>query len=266
MDLNGKRIVITGAGSGIGRALTALLIKYDVEILAIDINIKGVLKNSKIEPYLCDVSNPKAIDKLFDHAIKKGGIDIFIANAGFPYYEVIDIPDWDHITKIFATNVFSPVYACEAMKIRCKEKPYLVVINASAMAELSMPGYALYSSTKAAAASFADGYRFEPGNKNKIMTVYPIATHTNFFSKAGSEVPVPFPIQTPEKVAKAIVQGVLKNKKKVYPSFLFSTISILNRFIPFLLDIYTAFEKRKLVKWYEQKKLMSGTAPGKKGS
>ena len=44
-----------------------------------------------------------------------GGIDIFIANAGFAYYEQLDEADWDHIASIYQTNVFSPFYAAVRM-------------------------------------------------------------------------------------------------------------------------------------------------------
>ena len=40
-----------------------------------------------------------------------GKIDIFYANAGYPYYEVFDYVDWDRTKRMFETNVYSPIYS-----------------------------------------------------------------------------------------------------------------------------------------------------------
>ncbi len=62
-------------------------------------------------PYTCDISSALNIDRLFVDAKQiLGGIDIFIANAGFAYYGEIDKPDWINIEQIYRTNVFSPLY------------------------------------------------------------------------------------------------------------------------------------------------------------
>ena len=60
-----------------------------------------------------------------------GGIDLFIANAGFAYYEKIEKPDWDHLTRIYQLNVFSAIYATEKMQDLNKGRPYKVVMTAS---------------------------------------------------------------------------------------------------------------------------------------
>lgn len=78
------------------------------------------------------------------------------------------------------------------------------------------------------------------------MIVYPIATRTQFFDSAGKKVPVPFPSQTAETVAKQIVKGILSDKKEVFPSFLFRFIQILDRFLFFPLKIYQKMEAVKL--------------------
>ncbi|QNU68905.1 SDR family oxidoreductase [Ruminiclostridium herbifermentans] len=79
-----------------------------------------------------------------------GKIDIFFANAGFAYYEKIAKPDYQHIEDIYKVNVFAPLYICEKMYELNKDRDYKVVITSSAMGMLSLLGYALYLSTKAA--------------------------------------------------------------------------------------------------------------------
>ncbi|TGL10788.1 SDR family NAD(P)-dependent oxidoreductase [Leptospira meyeri] len=248
MELKNKRIVITGAGSGIGKETMLQVLKYEgVKVLACDLNEKNILSHPNVIPYKCDVSKKENLDKLLKDADKKlGGIDIFYANAGFAYYEVIPNADWERIDRIYSTNVFSPLYCLVSLNHSRKE-PFLFVVTASAMSHLSLPGYALYSSTKAAVRSFIDAFRFELKPGNRVMVVYPIATRTQFFDAAGKKVPVPFPSQSPETVAKKVLKGIESNAKEVYPSLLFRFIQILDRFLFFILPIYQKIEASKLV-------------------
>jgi len=249
MDLVNKKIVLTGAASGIGLALLHLLAGQPVQILAVDVNetaLKTVCNDlvqlpgggktvplGKVIPYVCDLSAPENVDTLFDFALAKfGGIDLFIANAGFAYFEQIEKADWAHIEKIYRVNVFSTLYIIEKMQALFGDKPYKVAVTASAMAHIAVPGYAIYSSTKAALDRFADGYRWQMEDPRRLMLAYPITTRTNFFQSAGSAVPMPWPIQTPVVVAKAILNGIRKDRQRVYPSFMFQLVLLLKRFLP----------------------------------
>lgn len=247
MELKNKRIVVTGAASGIGKETVLQMLKHEnVKILACDLNEKNVISHPNVIPYKCDVSKPESIDKLMKDADKKlGGIDIFFANAGFAYYEVIQEPSWERIDRIFRTNVFSPFYTVITLN-RKRKDPCLFIVTASAMSHLPLPGYALYSSTKAAVRSFLDAYQCELKPGNRTMIVYPIATRTKFFDSAGKQVPVPFPSQTPETVARQIVKGILNDRMEVFPSFLFRFIQFLDRFLFFPLKVYQKMEAIKL--------------------
>jgi len=249
MELKNKRIIVTGTGRGIGKALVEAMSTYDVTIIAVDRHKdrleelkKGIAKKARVITYVCDVGSQKAVDTLIDYALKKiGGIDIFIANAGFSYYEKIMRPDWKHIENIFETNDFSPIYAAEKMKVVMKGKPYYFLVIDSAVSKLPLPGYSLYCSTKAALDSFAESYRYELSKNATFALCYPIATKTDFFNSAGKDVPVPSPAQTPEQVAKAVIRGIIKNKESIYPSKTFRAFMVVDRLCP------------PLARWYQNK-------------
>ena len=183
MNIKGKNIILTGASSGIGLDLLKKLSRFDCKILAVARTIEKVeFDHPNVTKYPCDISDPEKLDGLFEHALSLWGhIDIYIANAGFAYYERIDNPNWTHIEKIYKTNVFSSFYAAEKMKDLNKGRAFSMVITASAMSFLSVPGYSLYSSTKAAIRGFAAAYRYELEKGQKLQLVYPIATRTSFF-------------------------------------------------------------------------------------
>ncbi|MCS7010721.1 MAG: SDR family NAD(P)-dependent oxidoreductase [Anaerolineales bacterium] len=257
MDIIGKSIVLTGAASGIGLALLDELSKCSCRVMAVDKNAPSLEaacarlsdRAAQIVPYVCDLSERVQVDRLFEWALAVlERIDIFFANAGFAYYEEIDTPDWEHIEHIFRVNTFNTLYTIEKMQALYGRQPYKVVVTASAMAFLALPGYALYSATKAALHRFADAYRWQIDDRRKLMMVYPIATRTGFFRAAGEDVPAAWPSQTPQQVARAILRGVRRDRETVFPSFLFRLFLLLDRFVP-IGKLEQFIEQRRLQAW-----------------
>jgi short-subunit dehydrogenase len=253
MQISNKNIILTGAASGIGRALLNLLVDFDnVQILAVDRQI-GV-NNDKTHWFRADLSQKQEVDKVFAEATRLfGSIDICIANAGFAYYETIQSTDYEHIEQIFRVNTLTPIYMLEKMKELNPNRESLTVMTASAMAKLGIPGYALYGATKAALDRFADAYWYENQEYCRLMLIYPIATKTNFFKTSvnqKSKLPVtPFPSHTPEFVAKCIINGILKDKKQVFPSLL-NSITRLPQWLYEVIHIpYQWFYANELKKW-----------------
>ena len=78
MQITGKRIIITGAASGIGRATLAALAAYDARIIAVDIDEDGLdaacrdldARPATITPYACDLAQPDNIDALLAFALQ----------------------------------------------------------------------------------------------------------------------------------------------------------------------------------------------------
>ncbi len=253
MKLEEKRVVITGASSGIGLELLKMLLEKGCTVVASARQIEKLgLSDPKLYLRKCDVSKKEELDALFEFSLEKmGGIDLFIANAGFAYFEKIDKPDWEHIEAIFETNVVGFIYCAEKMNELNGSKPYNFVVTASGMSLLSLPGYSLYSGTKAAIRGFADAYRFELERGQHFQVVYPIATKTKFFSRAGNNTPIPWPTQTADAVARSIIGGIQKNRKRIFPSMTFFATNLLNRILPFINMLYVYIYKRKFQNWLQ---------------
>ncbi len=257
MQLADQSVVLTGAASGIGLALLERLARRPLRILAADLNAEALEaacrrlmgQAASLYPWPCDLSSPEAVDRLFEAALARlGRIDLFIANAGFAYYERIESPDWERLERIYRVNVFNPIYTLEKMQALHGEQPYKVVVTASAMAQIAVPGYAVYASTKAALDRFVDGYRWQLDDPRKVMVVYPISTRTGFFRAAGQGVPLPWPSQSAEAVARAIESGIRRDRLRVFPSPTYRLILFLDRFLP-MHPLVQAIEQRRFAQW-----------------
>jgi uncharacterized protein len=123
------------------------------------------------------------------------------------------------------------------------------------MSYWQIPGYAAYASSKAALHQFAETIRSE-GNGDWLTLVYPIATKTQFFERAGNSIPKAFPIQSVESVVKIIIKGVAKGKIRIFPSRTFRIIQLVNRILPVFKPIYLKLEKNKFQKWTHKTKKM----------
>lgn len=251
MNIGEKCIVLTGASSGIGKELLKLLSQYEeVKIIAVARHVESIQMIPKVVfPFAADLSRKEGVDAVFSYAESQfGHIDIFIANAGFAYLEKLGEPDWEHNEEIYKLNVFSSIYALQKLASLRNDHPQIFVCTVSGAAMASLPGYSLYCSTKAALHQFIETYRYEKPRNLQITAVYPVATRTDFFDKASGEkrTPLPFPQQSPQQVAKAIICGIEKGKKRVFPSLLFRIAYPVGRAFPCLMKLYSLREKGKV--------------------
>ena len=247
--ISGKNIVLTGANSGIGLEVLKLLVKGDNKVLAVDKNIDKISQfpAEKVIPMEIDVSSKEAVDAIFEKAVAElGFINIFYANAGYPYYEEMNYVSWDRVSAMFETNVFSPIYSYQKYAEHLDGRKGIYAITVSAIGTMAMPGYTLYSASKFAMHGFQEGLRFELPSNIQLTCLYPVATNTNFFKTANPlEFKKPFPVQQPDVVARKMVEGIESGKKTVSPCALFGISQQLMKFVPPVKTVYLALEKKK---------------------
>lgn len=251
-----KNIILTGASSGIGKEVLNILSSIQgVKIIAVARHTANIQEiKDTIYPFSADVSTQEGVDSIFQYAKQVfDKVDVFIANAGFAYIERLNTPDWKHIEYIYDLNVFSPIYSLEKMQEQGGEQQIVFACTISGAGLASLPAYSLYCSTKAALHHFIQTYRYEQRKNLQITAIYPVATRTAFFDKATGEnnTPLPFPSQDAKVVARKIVKGIAKRKKKIYPSILFRMFYPIGRAFPSCMKIYSSLEKRKVSKWLD---------------
>ena len=171
MQIKDKRVVITGAASGIGKALCEAFNNAGAKsIVCVDMNIDGATETANDVGGLAVQANVgqeadiiNVIEKANEYS---GGIDIFCSNAGIGgvhgFFEV-ETNDWQNIWEV---NVQSHIFAAKHVLPQMLERGEGYLMNTSSAAGLlTQIGSAGYSVTKAAAVSFAEWIKITYGDK-----------------------------------------------------------------------------------------------------
>ncbi len=256
MELDGRNVVITGSNSGIGMALLRILAARGNRIVAADLRTGSIeaLGMDNVVPLVCDVSTEEGVDRLFsESASALGTIDVLFCNAGFPYYERVGSPDWDRVDRIFRTNTIAHIYAYERFVEHLAGREGRMCLTVSAMGQVSMPGFAVYSATKYAMNGFQDAIQFETPSNITVTSSFPVSTNTNFFKVASeNEMKKPFPVQTPEHVARRMIRATEKGRREVYPSRLFHLCKVVFVIVPPIKWGYRRFYRNRMLRDHPQ--------------
>lgn len=256
--ITNKNIVITGASSGIGKAILDILAAGEGNkiIVACRSAAKITGFGDNVILFGCDLSSKEGVDSLFekiDETFDKA--DIFINNAGAPYYEVYDYVNWERIENIYNLNTITPTYVYAKYLKHLNGRPGHLAYTISAMGEMAIPGYALYTSTKFAMKGFQQAIRLEMPDNMKLTCIYPVSTATNFFNVGGNGIKVerPFPVQSAEGVAKATVKAIERGKKQLYPCPVYIPSKVLMTILPPVRSIYWKIERKRLDRFVARK-------------
>lgn len=268
--LRNRVAVVTGASSGIGMATARLMAREGMKLVltarreerlrAIAQEIEAAGGGAEI--VAGDVADPAMAARLLDAAERRfGGFDVVFANAGYGTERGLLELDADAVRRMFEVNFFSSVdllrLAAQRL-IGAKHRGHLLLCS-SALAKFTLPYFGVYAATKAAQAMVARSLRFELEPYGiEVSTVHPITTVTEFFDQAqmqavrghssGTRVPQHAPrlfVQTPERVARAIIRCLKRPTSEVWTSHTVRLSSGLMTAFPWLLDAILRREARR---------------------
>lgn len=249
--------VITGAGSGIGRALALRLAQEKIEGIAIaDFKEEGLdetfamLENSgvKVSKHLIDVSKLEQVQQFADEVLAEHGrATHLINNAGVGLlgtFEQISLTDFEWLMSI---NFWGVVYGCKVfLPILQKEKSAHIVNISSVFGFVAPPEQSAYCSAKFAVRGFTESLRHELEDSNiRVSAVHPGGIKTNIArsSRLGENAPEEYSQQaadffdkvaqtSPEKAAETIVKGIKKENPRILIGADAHAISYVHRLFP----------------------------------
>lgn len=235
MRVKNKVMVVTGGGSGIGRALVLQLVDAGAKVAAVDISEENLLvtwnqareKKDRISLHVMDVTDYVAVNALPDEVISaQGTVDGLINNAGIiqPFIDVIDLCQ-PSIDKVMNVNFYGQIYMTKAFLPTLIERPEAHITNISSMGGFfPVAGQTLYGASKAAVKLFTEGLYLELGKTNvKVTVVLPGAIDTNITTNSDvvikgmtDELKSKFGPVSPNRAAKRIINAIERNRFQVY--------------------------------------------------
>ncbi|MBA59877.1 MAG: short-chain dehydrogenase [Gammaproteobacteria bacterium] len=223
MEIKNKIIVITGAASGIGRAMAHRFAKENAgTILIADLDASGLNEVSRDTGAIAiptDVSKEDEVFKLIETAEKEcGRIDLLCNNAGIGIGGGPETPseDWQ---KIWQINVMAHVFAARAAIPGMLHRRSGYILNtASAAGLLTQIGSAPYAVTKHAAVSFAEWLAITYGDQGlKVSVLCPQAVRTAMTADDPDGVASVDGMIEPEDVCDAVMLALKKESFLVLP-------------------------------------------------
>ena len=223
MQIQDKRVVVTGAASGIGKALCEAFNKAGAKsIVCVDMNMEGATETAHDINSLAvqaNVGKEEDIINVIEKANEySGGIDIFCSNAGIggvPGFFDVSTEDWQNIWDI---NVIGHIHAAKHVLPQMLERGNGYLMNtASAAGLLTQIGSAPYSVTKAAALSLAEWLKITYGEKGiGVSCLCPQAVETAMTAQGAGTAGVDGMISADE-CALDVIDAIKKERFLVTP-------------------------------------------------
>lgn len=247
--------VVTGAASGIGRALAVRLAKEGIAGIAIsDLNEQGLSETAEmvggvpVSTHVFDVSDRAAVEKFRDDVIAKHGrATHLINNAGagvIGRFEHLTIEDFQWLMGI---NFWGVVYCTKTFLPILQQQPQAHIVNVSSVFGFIAPAeQTAYCSSKFAVRGFTESLRAEmSGTSIAVSCVHPGGIKTNIArnSRLGAGTPTEWKQQgakffdkvaktSPETAADVIVQGIKDRNSRILIGGDAKAISIFSRLFP----------------------------------
>jgi len=252
MKVANKVIVVTGAGSGMGRELVLALLRKGARVAAVDLN-EETLKETialagqngdKVSSHMVNVSDRQAVEALPSAVIAAhGAVDGIINNAGIiqPFVRLNDL-QYDAIERVLNVNLYGVIYMTKAFLPHLLTRPVAHIANVSSMGGFfPVPGQTVYGASKAAVKLMTEGLYAELLETNvRVTIVFPGAIATNITQNSGVAIERPaaddaeqsFPMTSAEDAAEIIIDGMERDRFQVYVGRDAKMMNLFYRFNP----------------------------------
>ena len=183
-NLEGRRAVVTGAASGIGRAIAATLAEAGAHVIVLDLNAEKAAEAARemgadAIGIGCDVSDEKSVASAF---AAFGPCEILVNSAGVAHVGTIESTSTEDFDRLFKVNVRGTYLCMQAAVAQMKQQQRGVIVNLASIAATSgLPDRFAYSMTKGAVLSMTLSVaRDYLASKIRCNCISPARVHTPF--------------------------------------------------------------------------------------
>lgn len=252
-QLQGKRALITGAASGIGRAIALELAAEGMHLLLADKDCLGMQRTADdvtthgldVRTQYYDAACSESVIALARGAQRlRGGIDLLVNNAGVAYHGPTDAMSREHFDRLMAINLHSHLLLTQELLPTLLARREVHILNVcSILGLVGLPKVSAYNTAKFALVGYSESLRSEYGPQGVGVTALcPGLVRTRLFDSAISgdstkrKQPPTWATTTPDRVAKVAVRSIKRNRGVVVVEPLARTLHLLRRFVPGLLE------------------------------
>jgi NAD(P)-dependent dehydrogenase (short-subunit alcohol dehydrogenase family) len=191
LKLTGKVVVITGASSGIGLATAKRFVEEGAHVVITgrrekELEEAAAFIKKNVTAVAGDVSRLEDLDRLYAVVKQKHGhIDVLFANAGSGQIAPLEVATEAHFDQTFDLNVRGLFFTVQKALPLFKDGGS-IILNSSVAGLMGVPGFTIYSASKAAVRNFARGWTMELKDRRiRVNTVSPGPIETSALEKTG---------------------------------------------------------------------------------
>lgn len=244
IEVGMKTVLITGASSGIGKALTDSFARRGYRLAVVGRNgdaLQALVDqhpHSPIHPIVIDLSKPDSGKAVFDELSRQGiSIDILVNNAGFGLWGPFDETKVQSEHEMIQLQINTPLDLIKHALPHMKKKKEGHIINIGSLyCFCPVPRQSVYSASKSFMLSFSQSLRYEMQHQGILVTVVcPGMTMSSFRTRAGLQDKKSWLSMEPEAVAEAAYEGMRKKKFLVIPGWMNKCYVFAIRILPMSL-------------------------------